>query len=199
MARGESDEEVMRRLRGGDGSALAVLMDRWRGPVSYFIHRMCGPAGSVEDVCQEVWMRLYRYRENYDGERPFGPYLFAIASNRCRTAVSRGASRRGRERSLEEGPPPEPSDHPEPVQALISREESCALHRAIAGLPDTQRAVVLLYLLCSADYGQIAAVLEKKAGTVRSHMHHALQKLRTALRKTPRRSQAQVDHERPVS
>lgn len=199
MDRPESDEEVMRRLGGGDRSALGELMARWQGRVAYFIHRMCGPAANTEDVCQDVWLRVYRYRERYDAARPFGPYLFAIAGNCCRTAASQGTYRRERERSLEDAPAPLPvSDVPQPVQTLISREETRALHGAISRLPDMQRAVVLLYLLCSADYDQIARTLKKKGGTVRSHMHHALRKLRGALNRASTCSESQVDYERPV-
>ena len=144
-------------------------------------------------------MRVYRYRASYDEPKPFAPYLFAIAGNCCRRSVSRGASRRERERSLEADPPPlAAAETPEPVQTLISREETRALHEAISRLPDMQRAVVLLYLLCSADYAQIAQVLSRKPATVRSHMHHALNKLRGALSRASVRSESQVDHERPV-
>ena len=199
MEPGESDEEIMRRLGRGDRSALGVLMARWQARVAYFIHRMCGSAASAEDLCQDVWLRVYRYRQRYDDVKPFGPYLFAIASNCCRTRLAQGTYRRERERSLEDDPTPPPaSEAPQPVQTLISREESQALHRAIGRLPDKQRAVVLLYLLCSADYQQIARVLDRKPGTVRSHMHHALKKLRGALSGAAVRSESQVDYERPI-
>jgi len=199
MDRGESDEEVMRRLGRGDRSALGVLMARWQGRVAYYIRRMCGLLASPEDVSQDVWMRLYRYRASYDEAKPFGPYLFAIAGNCCRRNVSQGSRRREREHSLEADPqPPAACEAPGPVQTLISREQTRALHEAISRLPDMQRAVVLLYLLCSADYAEIAQALSRKPATVRSHMHHALKKLRGALSGASVRSESQVNHERPV-
>ena len=203
MDRGENDEQVMRRLALGDDSALGELMARWGGGVWCFIDRMCGLAGCTDDVYQDVWMRVYRYRSKYDGRRPFRPYLFTIATNRCRTALSGGVYRRMGQRSLEHDSADAPlSAAPQPIQTLISEEECQMLHLAVSRLPDSQRAVMLLYLLFSTDYGEIASLLRKRVGTVRVHMHEALKRLRgvlggIALGPNDQKSQeSQVDHER---
>lgn len=196
MDRVASDEEVMRRLADGEAAALAVLMQRWHGRVWCFVRRLCRSDGA-DDVCQDIWLRLYRYRRRYDGRRPFAPYLFAIATNCCKTVGARDDRRRRRERSLDADPPPAAlSDRPQPLDSLISREDSQALRRAIGRLPDMQRAVVLLYLLCSADYAEVAGVLNRQVSTVRSHMHHAVKALRASLDRMRRSSESRVDYER---
>ena len=200
MDRGESDEQVMGRLALGDDSALGELMARWGGGVWCFIDRMCGPAGCSEDVYQDVWMRVYRYRSKYDGRRPFRPYLFTIATNRCRTAISRGVYRPVGQRSLDGESADAPlSAAPQPIQTLISQEECQQLHLAVSRLPNSQRTVLLLYLLFSTEYGEIASVLGKRVGTVRVHMHEALKRLRGVLggiALSAESQESQVDHER---
>jgi RNA polymerase sigma-70 factor (ECF subfamily) len=175
----ESDERVMQRLGRGDDSALAELMDRWRGPVWRFIDRLCRPLRITDDLYQEVWTRVYLYRRRYDPDRPFRPYLFAIAVNCCRRALE---GRHWQPAPLGDPPASDPAGaEASPPEALIAAERADRLHQAINRLPEAQRIVVLLHCLMDADYGQIAATLGRSVGTVRSHMHHALRNLRGAL------------------
>ena len=176
----QTDEGVMSRLAGGDDAALAELMTRWEGPIWCFIQRMCGPGGAVDEIYQEVWTRLYLYRQRYRPPKPFRPYLFSIAVNCCRTAIKRAGRYDWQSARLDDAPPPT-ADDPPPLEGLVAAEESARLHSAVASLPPQQRAVVLLYMLCDSSYARIAVVLGKRVGTVRSHMHHALAALRGTL------------------
>ena len=191
------DEQLMARLTGGDEGALAELMQRWEGAVWCFIDRMCGAMGCTDDVYQEVWTRVFLYRRRYQPRRPFRPYLFSVAVNCCRTALRRG---RFRPLSLDDaesgGDGRAVADDPPPIDRLIAAERQSQLHQAIARLPEAQRSVVLLHLLFDRNYKWIAKVLGLGAGTVRSHMHHALQNLRATLRKLTSQPEGQVDHER---
>ena len=180
MDNADSDERVMECLARGADDALGELVSRWEGPLWCFIDRMCGQPDVTDDVYQEVWTRIFLYRGRYDPARPFRAYLFAIAVNCCRRALKQRRWRDEIFTRLDAAPPPVATDPP-PAERLAAGEQRRALHRAIARLPEMQRAVVLLYLLYSADYGRIAEALGKRPGTIRSHMHHALAALRTTL------------------
>ena len=197
MNQSASDEETMARLAAGHDPALAELMGRWEGPIWCFIDRMCGNSAGTDDVYQEVWTRLYQYRKRYRPGRPFRSYLFAIAVNCCRTALKRGAQGRGMFISLGDVPA-RASGETGPDETLVEAEQRQRLLDAVRRLPDQQRAVVLLYLLYHTDYGKIAQVTGKSAGTVRSHMHHALVRLRAALTKVRAAEEGKVDHERQL-
>ena len=197
MSSRESDERVMQRLAAGDESALDELMRRWEGPIWCFIDRMCGRLGSTDDVYQEAWTRVFLYRGRYKPIMQFRPYLFAIAMNCCRTALSRGRASRRFAAPLADAPDPPTAPDPPPIDAAAASEQSELLHLAIARLPEAQRAVVLLHLLFDSDYNHIASVLKRSAGTVRSNMHHALRNLRAYLtRVSVNEPESQVDHER---
>lgn len=197
MTTPESDERAMGRLARGDDSALDTLMQRWAGPIWCLIDRMCGSQGCTEDIYQEAWMRVYLYRRRYQSGRPFRPYLFTIAMNCCRSALSRGKARAMFFTRIEDAPEPPSSPDPPPIEVAIAGEHSALLHRAIANLPRMQRAVVLLHLLYDSSHDRIARILNKSTGTVRSHMHHALKNLRAALAiVVAAESESQVDHER---
>ncbi len=200
MDASETDRDVMGRLAGGDREALAEMMRRWGPKIWCYIERACARLDCSEDLYQEVWMRVFLHRERYDPAREFRPYLFTIAANCCRTALSRGARRAGRQRRLDDDTSgtvdPQAS---QPLQTVIRREEKDRLHRAVDDLPPAQRDVVLLYLLCSADYGEIASVLKKKPGTLRVHMHQALRRLRRVLGQATPDVATEVNHESDVS
>ena len=191
-----SDEHVMQELMRGDESALNELIRRWSGPIDRFIKRMCGSPHAADDVHQEVWIRVFKYRRHYKPIMPFRGYLFKIALNCCRTALRREAPARCFTRTIHQNLDERISgnDVP-PIDALIDKERKALLHQAISSLPPKQRAVVLLYILFDTDYGRIADVLERSPGTVRSNMHHALRRLRSTLSRLTRDPESQVDHE----
>lgn len=196
----DSDEQLMRRLAGDDRSALAQLMKRWQGPLWCFIDRLLGPAGSTDEVYQDVWVRLYRYRSSCSSVRTFRAYLFRIAVNCCRTEMSRERYMRARYRSFEDLPGEvDPSnDDPTPLETMIVDEQCLRLRRAIDRLPEMQRTIVLLYLYTTTDYGHIASMVERRPGTVRSHMHHALSNLRNFLDWESTKQDSEANGERQV-
>jgi RNA polymerase sigma-70 factor (ECF subfamily) len=160
---------------------------------------MCGRLGRTEDIYQDVWTRIYLYRRKYDRAMPFGPFLFAVAVNCCRTVL---ASSDGHVRlslydpeAIEQAP----ADQDTPLDRLISAEQRRSLQAAIGRLPNMQRCVVLLYLLCDSNYAHIADILGRSAGTVRSQMHHALRSLRSCLERpmdeTVGRPKCEVNHD----
>jgi RNA polymerase sigma-70 factor (ECF subfamily) len=192
------DALLMDELAMGREAALGELMRRWEAPLRSFIERMCGSTAWTDEVWQDIWTRVYLYRGKYDTRRPFRPFLFTVALNACRSA-------RGRWKGYWNGKVGgEALDHwpaggPDPVDGLISAEATSQLHQAIHRLPEMQRAVVLLYLLCDSDYGRIAQVLGRSPGTIRSQMHHAIRSLRGRLEHIavrPAAAQAEVKHER---
>ena len=193
-----SDRQIMLALAGGSDAAFAELMRRWEAPVWCFIDRMCGRLDCTDDIYQEVWTRVYLYRTRFDRAQRFRPYLFTITANCCRAALARFKRRRFFEVGLDDAAPPV-DDCPGPPDVLIAGRAREQLRRAVARLPGAQRSVVLLYLLFSTDYGEIARALGKSPGTVRSHMHHALKKLRAILGRITVEPESQVDDGRLVN
>lgn len=175
-----SDEQLMGRLTIDDDWRLGELMKRWGTRVSCFVDRMCGYLGRTEDICQDIWTRVFLGRHRFDRTRPFAPFLFAVATNCCRTEISRAQRRphwSGQWAELVQ----QADDDPSTLSNMVCREQCQALHRAIYRLPEMQRAVVLLYLLMDGSYRYVAHALAIAEGTARSHMSHALRALRDRL------------------
>src|SRR5438067_6585268 len=95
----ESDESLMQRTSGGDLAALGELFDRHQPAVHAFLSRFLGDATLAEDVVQEVFLRVWRYRQSFDAGQRFAAWLYGIARH---TALTEAGRSHRRELSLDE-------------------------------------------------------------------------------------------------
>ncbi|MGH2830169.1 MAG: RNA polymerase sigma factor [Actinomycetota bacterium] len=88
-----SDAEIVGRVRSGDTAAFAVLVARYRDRLGRYAVHMLGDREDAEEALQDAFVRAYRSLARCDGGERFGPWLFGILVNRCRTAGRRAARR----------------------------------------------------------------------------------------------------------
>jgi RNA polymerase sigma-70 factor (ECF subfamily) len=174
-ADGVSDEVLMARAAESEAAPMEQLVRRHATPLLTFLRRMAGDRGRGEELFQEVFLAVWRKRGQYQPGRPFKPWLYAIALNKCRESF------RARPPAVALSGDGPASDDDSPPDAA---ETAALVGRAVAGLPEQQRAVVTLRVWDGMSYAQIAAVVGCAEATVRSHMHHALAALRRQLEKS---------------
>jgi RNA polymerase sigma-70 factor (ECF subfamily) len=173
----ERDESLMQLVAAGRADLLEWLVRRHASGLLTFLTRMLGDRHRAEEQFQEVFLAVWLKRRQYEYPRPFRPWLYAIALNRCR-AVFRLRT-----------PPPlslAATDTPlgddvSPADQVIADETAGLVSRAVTRLPPQQRAVVVLRIWQGLPYARIAEVIGCTEGTVRSHMHHGLASLRESL------------------
>jgi RNA polymerase sigma-70 factor (ECF subfamily) len=174
-ALGEPDESLMARTADGDRACLELLVRRHATPLLTFLVRLSGDRHRAEELFQEVFLAVWVKRKLYQHPRPFKPWLYAIALNKHRAAF------RGRAPAAaltEEGPADAGGS---PADALMAAETADLVGRAVARLPEQQRAVVTLRVWEGLSYARIAEIVACSEATVRSHMHHGLASLRRHL------------------
>jgi RNA polymerase sigma-70 factor (ECF subfamily) len=173
----ERDESLMSQVAAGRADLLEWLVRRHALGLLTFITRMIGDRHRAEELFQEVFLAVWLKRHQYQHPRPFRPWLYAIALNRCR-AVFRLRSPVPHALGEDQDPvDPEGS----PVERSIASETAEIVGRAVTRLPPQQRAVVVLRIWQNMPYARIAEVVGCTEGTVRSHMHHGLAALRETL------------------
>jgi RNA polymerase sigma-70 factor, ECF subfamily len=175
----DSDEWLMVQVAQGKREALEALMRRHATPLLLFIQRMVGDRHLGEDLFQEVFLAVWLKRSQYRQGRPFKPWLYAIALNKCRADFRR--QRSATPVSLDDGQFAPVAAGRAPPETAIASETAALVAHAIALLPPQQRAVEVLRCLQQLPYAEIADVLECAETTVRSHMHHGLCALRKYL------------------
>lgn len=175
-ALGETDETLMARTADGDRACLELLVRRHATPLLTFLVRLTADRHRAEELFQDVFLAVWVKRRLYQHPRPFKPWLYAIALNKCRAAY-RG--RRGPPASLSEDGPADAAGTP--ADAVVAAETADLVGRAVSRLPQQQRAVVTLRVWDGLSYARIAEIVECSEATVRSHMHHGLAALRKNL------------------
>jgi len=176
----------MAAAQEGDRAAYERLLADILPALRAFTRRRLGDdSAAVEDVVQEVLLSVHRSRRTYRPERPFEPWLFAIARNAIADFQRTRARRRGREESLPEddflqdgSPPPSLSS---PDEAGGSGELSPALDAALAKLPRAQREAVVMLHLEGLSVVEAALRARVSAGALRVRAHRGYRALRGLL------------------
>jgi len=172
---GHPDGELMCRWRRGDANAAAELVERWQQPLARFLLRFAGRPDRVQDLCQEVFLRVMRAAPRYRESGRFSTWLFQIALNVARDAARR--NRGGAAPLLEE---PRGADAT-PLADACDHELAKAVGRAFAELPPPQREVLGLRHDAGMSFEEMARVLHTPASTLKSRFTAALYRLRSRL------------------
>ncbi|MEZ5965472.1 MAG: sigma-70 family RNA polymerase sigma factor [Planctomycetota bacterium] len=166
------EQVLVLRCQAGDAAALAALVERHDRRLRHYVRHMLSNTGAAADVVQDVWCGVFRTLPRLRDPHAFVPWLYRVARNRVQLERRR---RRlpvvgGAVESL-----PAPGD-----RARSSAVDTAAVRGALDRLCSDHREVLVLRFLHEMSYQQIAAVIGRPIGTVRSRLHHA----KTSLRQT---------------
>jgi RNA polymerase sigma-70 factor (ECF subfamily) len=181
-----SDEELLGRLAAGDTSAFDEIFERYHNQIYNFIKKQVSDAGAVEDLVQEVFLRVYKSAKNFDVEKKFSSWLYKIALNEVKRHWKRSSSRQTYSLNTplgDEGGDAERADlledqRPTPDVSTETLLFSKNLRQLIDQLPEKQRMVVMLKVYQDLTFEQIAEICECPLSTVLSRMRYAVNKLR---------------------
>jgi RNA polymerase sigma factor (sigma-70 family) len=167
-----SDERLVELVRSGSEAAFEALFDRHHRGVLGFCRHMLGTVEEAEDAVQHTFLAAYRELAATDKPIQLRPWLYTIARNRCIT-VLRG---RRHQATVELSEPPT-----EPMAAAVERRQDLQdLLRDVAGLPEDQRAALVLSELGDMSHDEIAAVVGCRREKVKALVFQARSSLITS-------------------
>ena len=180
-------ETVIERARGHDNEALAEIYRRFVRRVFGLCRYMLHSRESAEDATSEVFLKLQRAIESYDGSTLFPKWLLRVAGNQCIDVLRR--RQRGRKVIVESEDGAAvieaASSEPSPLGAVISKEERATVRDTIARLPENYRLPLVLRYYGELSYDEIAQQLDLERNYVAALIFRAKQELR---RRLPHRS-----------
>jgi RNA polymerase sigma-70 factor (ECF subfamily) len=174
------EAELLRRAQAGDEAAFGEIMRAHYERVFRRVVAVTRNEHDARDVCQEVWLTVWRTLKDYRGDAKFSTWLYSVATRRAIDQLRK--QQRWFHRFLpfltrdEDGAgeviePPSPG--PGPRDRLEQNERTARFERALDALPPKHRAVLALREIEGLSYDEIARTLKCRTGTVMSRLHNA--------------------------
>jgi RNA polymerase sigma-70 factor (ECF subfamily) len=163
------ERELVARCQRGDDSAFAELVDRYKNLVYAMIYRMMTERTQVEDLAQDVFLKVHRGLPYFRGEARLSTWIYRIVANVCVQA-------RNTRRQMTSS-----TDVAEPASAdgaFAELELRDRIEKAMAKLPDNYRFLIAAHYLRGVQYEALAESLNIPLGTVKTHLFRAKRQLR---------------------
>jgi RNA polymerase sigma-70 factor (ECF subfamily) len=159
------DATLVRRCLRGEAEAIQLLVERFQADVFGLCFRLLHHRHDAEDVTQEVFLRVLRGLRGWDSSRPLRPWIMGITVNRCRTWLTQRSRRPELVEYLQDTiPGPAADDSSELVQEIQA---------AVAELRLEYRTVFVLFHEQGQPYEEIAEVMDRPVGTIKTWLHRA--------------------------
>jgi RNA polymerase sigma-70 factor (ECF subfamily) len=176
-----ADGDIVGRVRRGDRDAFGLLVQQHQARLFGLVLMMVRERAGAEDVAQEAFVRAYTHLDSYDIERPFYPWLAAIAVRLAQNWLrSHGRSVRREGTELEDAKE-QPSSNENALHVLLAGEQREQLWTAVSALPSGERTAVVLYYRDELAVRDIAAALGVSVGTIKTLLFRARRHLRARL------------------
>ncbi len=165
-----SDEDLMADIRAGEVRKLAVLFDRHHAGLYRYAMKMTGNPSWSEDLVQEIFVRLLKYRETFRDGHSFPTWMYRIARNAYIDQTRKKRWEVYSETPIEQSV--------QPSNDLEEAQDVEFLRKALQRLPEPQREILVLARFQQLPYEQIGELLGIGVGTVKTRIHRATKQLR---------------------
>ncbi len=166
------EQVLVLRYQAGDTTALEELVERYHGPLLYFVRRMLGDARGAEDVLQATGVAVVRNLRKLRDPGAFPAWLYRIARNKVYQELRKD------NRVLPLSEEVEVTAAPEEEADDFSADDAARVHECLERVRPEHREVLVLRFLEQMSYQDIAVVVGCSLGTVRSRLHYAKRALR---------------------
>ncbi|MEJ1971774.1 MAG: sigma-70 family RNA polymerase sigma factor [Lacunisphaera sp.] len=183
------DPDLLRRAQAGDENAFGVIMRAHYERTFRLVCAIVHHEADARDVCQEVWLTVWKQLGTFRGDSRFSTWLHPIATRRALDHLRKRRRWFDRFLPFDTGgetvvSAPEPVTTDDAGQQLEGSENITRVRAALASLPPKHRAVLALRELEGQSYDEIARAVGIPVGTVMSRLHHARRLLAEKLGKS---------------
>jgi RNA polymerase sigma-70 factor (ECF subfamily) len=188
-AASDPDVVLMLRVQGGDDGAFEELFRKFSPRVLQYARRFVGSDAKAEEVTQDVFVQVFRFRHRYKPQSRLSTWVFTIATNLCLNELRRPERQlrvdiwdRRDDEDRREGPQLRDPEAVTAEEGAATRELARQLEAAVGELPPKQRAALLLSRVDGLAYRDVAEALGCTEGAVKALLFRATQTLKKNLR-----------------
>lgn len=167
---------ILRALSSSDEAAFGQLVQMHQGQVRGLLRRLCGDHSTADDLAQDVFVIAHQKLAAYQGRGRFGAWLCRIAYRQFLQAQRQWQ----REQAIKRQFAAWQETHPAPANQHHGIDD-IDLERALQALPYAESAAITLNMSMGFSHQEVATVMQLPLGTVKSHIHRGLAKLRQRL------------------
>lgn len=182
-----TERELVEQVLDGDREAFLGFIERYERLVKHVVFRMVTDEQDREELCQDVFVRAYRYLDGFRFESKLSTWLARIARNTCLNHLEK------KEIPLYADEAPSTDDDPPDARVALNRiedpdrnvaetatdrEQREFVREGIKALPEHYRTALTLYHLEEMSVSQISEVMDNPEGTVKSHLYRGRKKLK---------------------
>jgi RNA polymerase sigma-70 factor (ECF subfamily) len=184
-------EALIQRCLRGDESAWNTIVQQHRRKIFNVAYKFVGRHEEAEDLTQDILLKVFKSLDTFDRRANFQTWLISVSRNLCIDHYRKVRQERQRvDRRVDASELSPVSDEPGPMAALEQQDRVVLLREALAALPESLRAAVLLRDIQELSYQEIADRLGLPEGTVKSRINRG----RTELARQIRRMRPDDDH-----
>lgn len=181
---GRTDEELMSEFQQGAEAPFITLYERYKIAIYRFIYRKISHQARAEELTQEVFLALIRYRKEWRNQSSFKTYLYRIAFNCCASEARRAEHKvmvAGDEEKHSEMVRTVKSSDPSPATEVEQQETGKHIRDALRRLEPEYRDVLIMREYEGLSYEEISIVLDIPVGTVKSRIFRGKLELKRLL------------------
>lgn len=167
-----SDDNLMLAVSQGQLSSMGMLFERYHVRLYQYFLRLIGNGDLAEDLTQEVFYRILKYRSSYKSSTPFRLWIFRIARNVANDHFAKKGE------LVSQDTVPEPAVEYDAIGQITRQDQVDQLKRAFAQLSEDKREVLIQSRYCDMKYTDIARVTDSTVSAVKVRVHRAIKDLR---------------------
>lgn len=173
------DINLIPQAARGDRKASRALIETHRRLVGHVVYRMCGHSADFEDLCQDIFLKVFANLNSFKQECKLSTWIARIAYNHCISSLRKKKESLYLDSVSEDGTLDRlPGDWTQPDIELETSIRNNGIEAAIAALPLNQRAVVTFFYLEQMSYDEIGALMDLPENTIKSHLFRARKNLK---------------------
>jgi RNA polymerase sigma-70 factor (ECF subfamily) len=169
-----TDEQIMEAVKNGELQLSSVLFDRYNKRLFNFLARMTRDRELAEDLTQNVFLRMIRYRNSYKEHMKFQAWIYQVARNVFSDHYQANKNKKADYVSVEKVK----ENYEDMEENKDMEEKEQLLQRSLALLSEEQRELLVLTRFQHMKYEEVAAILDTTVANIKVKVHRAIGKLR---------------------